>query len=549
MGGFVPTYQTKHLLGIVSIALIIVIFHWLNIKKNGARFILRVLNAQEPDKDDLYHRKLINMVQEVALGAGFKKPLKPYVVPSSAVNSFALVDTKRGGIVGVTEGAIAVLERDELQTVIAHELSHIMRGDAFYVTLVCSLTNFLNSIAEYIQPKGDRDRRIFSEYQDNAQATAAQFLLYFLVKMIYGTMKMLSLLISRQREYLADASAVEFTRNPDSLARAIYKAHKYFSFIGDYTQTYSPIFIVAPESLGEVTKDNVFKRMFSTHPPDRARIEKLLIMTGGTYDDLSREVVSKEKIKDTAREEIKSVDEEKGEIVGVPISLFGIGELVESIKGKSFQTKTNGAKAKGKFWEVRDCHGQWLGPFRTNELFGIPWFTGLSRVRPAGKEIELTARSFPEILEGFKNVGTSSFGKGECPFCQTQLINCYYEGVPIKICHKCGGRLIGKDKIMRIISRKGIRASDFLKEKTRQWVKNNYLNPEKVGKFDRSSPNYLKDEKSHYSCPQCGAIMRRRPFSLQYFILVDDCGFCKSLWFDGDELEMLQVIIEEKMMR
>jgi len=547
--GSVPTFsvEMKHLLMIVGIAFLIVLIQWMDIKRNGAEFILKVLNAQEPDKEDLYHRKLVNVAQELALSSGFKKLLRIYVVPSTAVNSFALVDKKKNGIIGVTEGAIANLERDELQTIVAHELAHIMRGDAFFVTLACSVTNFLNSIAEAISPK-EEDSKYFPDRETggSSQVILVRFILYIIIKSVSLTMRFLSLLISRQREYLADATAVEFTRNPYSLASAIFKAHKYFSFIGDYTETYSPIFIVAPESLYDPEDDNIFKRMFGTHPPDKTRINKLLSMTGGTYERLAQEIKSKEVIKDLAREEIKSVDEEaKGNFVGIPIGSFGVGSLINIIKKEPQALEQN--QVEEKLWEVRDCHGEWLGPFKTNELFSIPWFTGLSRVRPSGENIEVYARSFPEIMEKFRHMGDKGFGKGQCPFCDAQLISGYYEGVPIKFCCKCGGRLVQDERIIRILSRKGIKPSEFLRDKTRDWIKTNYLRFQAKKDLTKPFSRGSKESQIRYLCPQCGSPMIRKTFSYQYFIVIDFCGECKAVWFDGDELEMLQVIVEEPM--
>jgi len=545
--GAIPiiSLQTNHILIIIGIAFITVLIQWIDIKRNGAEFILKILNAQEPDKDDLYHKKLVNVSQELTLSSGFKHLLRVYVVPSSAVNSFALVDKKKNGIIGVTEGAVATLERDELQTIVAHELAHIIRGDAIFVTLACSVTNFLNSIAESIRPDEENTRYAPRQETGATQITIIRFLLYFIIKTVSLIMRFLSLLISRQREYLADATAVEFTRNPSSLASAIYKAHKYFSFIGDYTETYSPIFIVSPESLDEPENDNIFKRMFGTHPPDKSRINKLLSMTGATYEQLASEVKSKEAIKDYAREEIKSIDEETGEIKGLPLNAFGIGSLIDIIKKEEQSSQPN--LEEEKLWEVRDCHGEWLGPFKTNELFSIPWFTGLSRIRPLGEDIEVYSRSFPEILEKFRYIGNKGSGKGECPFCQTPLLNSYYEGVPIKFCRRCGGRLVQDEKIIRILSRKGIKPSPFLKDKSLNWAKQNYLNFQIKGTIRKPISKQTKEELVRYLCPQCGSPMIRKTFTYQYFVLIDYCGMCKAVWFDGDELEMLQVLIEKSM--
>ncbi len=529
-----------HFAIILGISVLIALYQWYDVKRNGARFILERVNAEKPDRRDLYHRKLVDVVEEVRIGAGYKHPINVYVIPANVVNSFALTEADGTAAIGVSEGALARLTRDELQAVVAHEMAHIMRGDAFYVTLVCSLANFFQRISDAFQSERENTGFIMRN-RYAAQAEGARIAGEGLTALMAFIIRFLGLLISREREYLADATAVEFTRNPDGLARAILKAHRYYSYLGDPGETYSPIFIVSPESRGLVAREGFFKRILSTHPPSKDRIEKLTAMSNLSFMDLEKDVRAQEKKREEARAEIKSVDETTDGVAGIPGGILSATAIAQIAK-TTMQGKSIPEPQEKKLWGVRDAHGKWLGPFDLAGLFAIPWFTGMTRVRPSGTDIEVPARSFPEIIEGFRNPASRNFKKGGCPVCSTQLIEANYEGVPIYLCPRCGGRLVSQNGVVRIIARRGVKASKYLIEKAHRWAKEHTLNPFVVKKSDGASAT---KQPPRYHCPLCGGAMIRKPFSYQYFIEIDFCGGCKVLWFDGDELEILQTLIED----
>ena len=113
----------------------------------------------------------------------------------------------------------------------------------------------------------------------------------------------------------------------------------------------------------------------------------------------------------------------------------------------------------------------------------------------------------------------------------------YYEGVPLNICPDCRGKLIDSAVMERIIARKEVAFSDHLKAKAKDFEENFLLDPILRKKIHA-------DKSPKISCPHCGAKMRPRPYNYQYVIPVDKCLHCHKIWFDADELEILQILIE-----
>jgi Zn-dependent protease with chaperone function len=228
-----PLSSTDTLVALVYaslvIALIIATFHYFDAKNHGAKFIRKRLQAKLPDLSDRYHKQFANTLEEIRIAAGLPV-VHPYILPTFAINSMALIEPDGTPSVLVTEGLVAEFTRDELQAVIAHELAHVVRGDTYYITLVCSLVNFFERLRDASKPETHPEVR---SYSGQARTSGAP-LVWIALTLSTLVMHLLSTLISRQREVLADAAAVEFSRNPKPLARAIYKAHLKNSFVGDF---------------------------------------------------------------------------------------------------------------------------------------------------------------------------------------------------------------------------------------------------------------------------------------------------------------------------
>ena len=163
---------------------------------------------------------------------------------------------------------LAEFEEDEIEAVAAHEIAHIVRGDAELLTFVCAIADSFERWTSAFRP--DRDGA------DEARLSLSLLLI-----------RLLSRFVAREREYLADAAAVELGRNPAALARALTKAHLKNTFIGDFHETYSPLFIVAPETPAAEEPKPVWA---GTHPPVMERVRILAGMAHTTADEIIRDV-------------------------------------------------------------------------------------------------------------------------------------------------------------------------------------------------------------------------------------------------------------------
>ncbi len=225
--------------------------------------------------DHLGRRQLLNVVEEMAIASG--TPVPPvYIIPGDAINAFAAGYGPADAVIGVTEGAIAELNRDQLQGVIAHEFSHILNGDMrlnihlmgvlFGILVVATVGRLL----AHGSGRGGSSRR-----SGGSSATAALVLAGVGLMLVGYTGKFFGSLIkagvSRQREYLADASAVQFTRNPDGIAGALKR-------IGGFTEG-SEVKLSGSDEISHMFfADGVggsWLQLMATHPPLNDRIQRL----------------------------------------------------------------------------------------------------------------------------------------------------------------------------------------------------------------------------------------------------------------------------------
>lgn len=494
-------------------------FHFQDARRFGAGYILKRLEARSPDPADRIHKQFLNTLDEVRIAAGVPK-VNAYVIPAFAVNSMALVEADKTPAVAITEGLLAECTRDELQAVAAHELAHIARGDAFYVTLVCSLANSFEKLKEALEPEHPEPQPGLLGRRTRGWG-GSPALIYVAAAISSFVMRLLSMLISRERELLADAAAVEFGRDPSSLARAIYKAHIQNSFVGDFSASYGPLFIVAPESPN--IQDNFFGRLFNSHPPIMKRIEALAAMADKKPDQIIREIwESREK----AREVLLSFEEMK---VKAGPTTSGAEERPEASAAAPRGTGTVDAKT----WSVRSAGGGWEEPMTIGELVSRPAFSNMAVVKNFQEGVEAKAREFPQVRLALRDAGrkrpVDPGHENKCPRCRVPLAETFYEGVAIKLCPRCQGKLVDEGMMDRVIARKEVAFSEGL-----------------VRKAVEFKERFLSKPPDPLTCPACGTTMKARPYSYSYFIPVDKCLSCHKIWFDADELEILQVLIENR---
>jgi heat shock protein HtpX len=245
----------------------------------GDRMVLAASRAKEITHDDA--PVLFNVVEEMAIAAGLPMPTV-YIIEDSAPNAFATGRDPEHASVAVTSGLLDKLNRDELQGVIAHEMSHVGNFDIRYAMLVGVLVGTTVLISDFFLRGlwfggGSRGRGGGGGYAQLIMLVVA--ILLAILAPIFA--RLLQLSISRQREYLADASAVRLTRNPKGLADALQKISGDREVLEAANRATAHLYIVNPVKRFEKRA----KGLFSTHPPIGERIEILRSMeTGGIVE-------------------------------------------------------------------------------------------------------------------------------------------------------------------------------------------------------------------------------------------------------------------------
>jgi heat shock protein HtpX len=241
----------------------------------GANLILAVSGAKEIQHDD--DPQLFNVVEEMAIAAGVPMP-RVYLINDSAPNAFATGRDPKHGIVAITTGLRDKLNREELQGVIAHEIAHIRNYDIRLMLLLAVLIGTVAMLADFFMQmmwySGGHRRRSSRRDSDKGGGAAAVILVAIgVVLAIVAPIlaRIIQLAVSRQREYLADASAVEFTRNPLGLAGALRKIDEDDDVLEAANRGTAHLFIANPIKKFEARANSVF----ASHPPIGKRIRRL----------------------------------------------------------------------------------------------------------------------------------------------------------------------------------------------------------------------------------------------------------------------------------
>lgn len=209
-----------------------------------------------------------NMVENLCISCGAPMP-KVYVMNDASINAFATGRNPQTASMAITTGAIEKLQNEELEGVIAHELSHIKNYDIRFMTLIAVLVGAISILADYFFRFGLFNRRSSDNENKNPIFLIIGMILIVLSPIIAELIK---LAISRKREYLADASGALLTRYPDGLANALEKIAKENKPLSTASSATAHLFISNPFGRGK------FMALFSTHPPIEERIKRLRAM-------------------------------------------------------------------------------------------------------------------------------------------------------------------------------------------------------------------------------------------------------------------------------
>ena len=247
--------------------------------RSGGHVVAEDLGGVPLDREgnDLDEQRLLNVVEEMAIASGTPVPAV-YVLEEEGINAFAAGNSPDDAVIGVTRGCIHLLSRAELQGVIAHEFSHILNGDMrTNIRLIGVLHGILliSTIGRVVMRSAAFGAGRSRDRDSRGQLAFLVIGLAMFVTGIAGMLcgRMIKSAISRQREYLADASAVQFTRNPDGIAGALKK-------IGGHVDGAKVEAPKAEESshlfFGSALGSGLFKGgLFATHPPLDERITRI----------------------------------------------------------------------------------------------------------------------------------------------------------------------------------------------------------------------------------------------------------------------------------
>lgn len=248
---------------IIGAAVVMIIMSWASYYHSD-KIVLSTMNSVKADP--VKHRKLHNLVEGLCIGSGLPKP-RLYIIKSPDINAFATGRDPAHAVIGVTEGALKLLDKEELEGVLAHELSHIKNYDIRFMTIVATLVGMIVIISEIF-----RRSMWYGSKNDRDDKGGGILLIIGLLFAIFAPiiMKLVQLAVSRKREYLADSSAVQIARNPDALADALEKIKKYNRGRLRASKAVHHLFIHNPLK-------NV-ESWLSTHPPVKERVKRLRSM-------------------------------------------------------------------------------------------------------------------------------------------------------------------------------------------------------------------------------------------------------------------------------
>jgi len=241
----------------------------------GGNLILASVGAEGLDIKVPEHRELHNVVTEMALASGCPMP-KVHTVYDPAPNAFATGRDEKSSAICVTTGLLALLDRAETQGVVAHEMAHIKNRDTLVMMLVSVLLGGVALLSDWAQRSFFHSRH-GRRGGGNLLIVIPALLLIMLSPLIS---RLLAMAVSRQREYLADATAVEFTRNPLGLARALEKIRDANIPFQKASRGTAHLFIASPFHRRVDQRDGKLADLLGTHPPINRRILLLYQMAG-----------------------------------------------------------------------------------------------------------------------------------------------------------------------------------------------------------------------------------------------------------------------------
>lgn len=266
LGYFIGEIYGNYYAGVI-IAFFISVFSIYTSYYHSDKIVLSIIGAKEADRK--LYPQLYNSVEGLSLAAGINPPPKIYIMPDDTINALATGRDPKHSVIAVTEGALAKLDKFELEGVIAHEMSHIKNYDILISSIAAVLIGMIVILSDFIT------RNLFrTRMRGRVRGRAGIFFLVFvIIAAIIAPIaaRIINFALSRQREYMADASAALLTRYPQGLINALEKIKREIYNPDEINRGVQHMYFTTPSYLSD-------NNLFATHPPIEKRIERLKTM-------------------------------------------------------------------------------------------------------------------------------------------------------------------------------------------------------------------------------------------------------------------------------
>ncbi len=323
---------------------------------SGSSILLSISHAKEVTPE--VHQQLFNIVDEMRIAANLPKMPKVYIINEEAPNAFATGIKPENSAITVTAGLLSKLNRDELQGVIAHEMSHIVNRDILLMTFAGIMLGSIVIISEIFLRGLWFSSASSPRYRSRSSSDSGQAqMIIMIVAIVFAILapilaQLLYFAISRRREYLADANGARLTRYPEGLASALEKISSTTADLKAANKVTAPMYIVNPLK----KKGMKLSDLTSTHPPTSERIKILRTMAGGAnfvnyqkafnfIKGKNSPVIPKSGLSDTTPVGIRNPSEVK-ETPGKLHEKRSLGDLMMTVNNYAFIACACGLKIK-----------------------------------------------------------------------------------------------------------------------------------------------------------------------------------------------------------
>ncbi len=256
------------------------VLYWFSSQIGARGRLLRALHCKPLDPGDRYHQRLANIVEEMRLATGAPR-IECRTVPTLGLNAFAFSDLRGAGVIGVTEGALSRLSRQQLEAVVAHEFAHVLSGNYVTVTVSCLLFGVYSALGEELEGA----MMATASTRAAPVAFGALFLRGWLWVLQLAS-SITTAALSRERERHADLAAVRYTRDPLSLAEALRIISRHPGGAGSIPEGLAPLCI---RQTGE-PRGRLLGLRRDTHPPIGERIDALLALAHVSPSEFERQI-------------------------------------------------------------------------------------------------------------------------------------------------------------------------------------------------------------------------------------------------------------------